>query len=241
MNVDDVSGSESSDSEPEVPVLSVESAGKKRSFTTTEKTAQQGGSAKRCRVSRIRSRVEDILASLNKDDTIEGSTSGEENQGPFQTRHCHRSKSAPGSSSRGFDKTPGKKCPGIKRKAVSHSATKSGEAHGTDTRNKSMDNTPNRFRSDVNADLDCDGDGNVSGAESNEHSPMPGVPRQPDVSAALKEITSLLNTVVKRIDRVENELSKRQSTSLSSSSAGDRCKKSKVPLIVRVSYSIESF
>lgn len=237
MNVDDVSESESSDSEPEFPALSVESAGKKRSFTTNEKTAQQGGSAKRSRVSHLRSGIEDILATLNKDDTIEGGTSGEENPGPFQTPHCHRSKSAPGSSSRVFDKTPGKKGPGIKRKAVSHSATNSEEARRADTRTKSMDNTPNRFRSDT--DLDCEGgDGNVSGAESNEHSPMPAVPQQLDVSAALKEITSLLNTVVKRIDCVENELSKRQSTSLSSSSAGERCKKSKVPLIVRVSYSI---
>ena len=53
-------------------------------------------------------------------------------------------------------------------------------------RAKSIDNTPNRLRSDVNADLDgIGGDNdpkNVSGAESDEHNPMPTLPQQPDVA-----------------------------------------------------------
>ena len=65
----------------------------------------------------------------------------------------------------------------------------------------------------------------------------PSLP-EPNVSKALKEITSLLNTVVKRIDRVENEL-KQQHTTVSSSFASETGKnakkKSAIPLIVRVS------
>ena len=59
-----------------------------------------------------------------------------------------------------------------------------------------------------------------------------------NVSEALKEITSLLNTVVKRMDRMENELRQQHST-VSSSSASDAGKgikkKTSVPLVVRVS------
>lgn len=55
----------------------------------------------------------------------------------------------------------------------------------------------------------------------------------PEVKSALREITSLLNTVVKRVEKVENE------RSLSSSSSGDstpssKCKKADIPLIIRV-------
>lgn len=57
MYINDENGSESSDSEPEVPALTVESTGKKRSLTTTEKTPQQAGSAKRSRVSRVRNGI----------------------------------------------------------------------------------------------------------------------------------------------------------------------------------------
>jgi hypothetical protein len=71
---------------------------------------------------------------------------------------------------------------------------------------------------------------------TSSRSPSPPPPVQPNVSCALKEITSLLNTVVKRMDRMENEL-KRQSTSVSSSSAsegGKKLKKKLVPLVVKV-------
>ena len=136
------------------------------------------------------------MASLNKDDIFEEDTSGEES---LRTPHCDRSKSVPGSSSRVPDKTPGKKGPGTNKKAVSCPTTRSERTHTADT--------PNRLRSDVTANLDGGGE-NGSGAESDEHNPAPTLPQQPDVSTALKEITSLLNTVVKRIDRVENELTK---------------------------------
>ena len=78
---------------------------------------------------------------------------------------------------------------------------------------------------DDNFDLD-DGDDDFS-LTPTSHSPTPlQSPTQPNVSVALKEITSLLNTVVKRMDRMENEL-KWHSTSVSSSSAGEGSKKSK--------------
>ena len=59
----------------------------------------------------------------------------------------------------------------------------------------------------------------------------------PEVKSALREITSLLNTVVKRVEKVENEL--KQQRSLASSSSSDstpssKCKKADIPLIIRV-------
>ena len=56
------------------------------------------------------------------------------------------------------------------------------------------------------------------------------------VKSALKEITSLLNNVVERVERVESEL-KRNTSILSSSesSPSHRSKKQYVPTIVRVS------
>ena len=56
------------------------------------------------------------------------------------------------------------------------------------------------------------------------------------VKSALKEITSLLNTVVKRVERVESEL--KRNTSISSScdsSPSHGSKKQYVPTVVRVS------
>lgn len=62
-------------------------------------------------------------------------------------------------------------------------------------------------------------------------------PPAPNVAVALKEITSLLNTVVKRMDRMECELKQRCST-VSSSSPNEprKAAKSSIPLIVKVSY-----
>lgn len=62
-----------------------------------------------------------------------------------------------------------------------------------------------------------------------------------NVSEALKEITSLLNTVVKRMDHMEDRLKQQLSTSTVSSSSATEAdkrtkKKSSIPLIVRVSY-----
>lgn len=54
------------------------------------------------------------------------------------------------------------------------------------------------------------------------------------VKTALKEITSLLNTVVKRVERVETELKKQSSVSSSSDSTPCSKKTTAVPLIVRV-------
>ena len=66
-------------------------------------------------------------------------------------------------------------------------------------------------------------------------------PEDTNVSEALKEITSLLNTVVKRIDHMEDKLKQQLSTStVSSSSATEADKRTKkkrsIPLVVRVSY-----
>ena len=57
----------------------------------------------------------------------------------------------------------------------------------------------------------------------------------PEVKSALKEITSILNTVVKRVERVENELKRVSSASSSSESSSPKHKKVFVPLVVRVS------
>ena len=56
----------------------------------------------------------------------------------------------------------------------------------------------------------------------------------PGVKSALQEITSLLNTVVKRVERVETELKKQSSVS-SSSDSNTPAKKVHIPLIIRVS------
>ena len=57
------------------------------------------------------------------------------------------------------------------------------------------------------------------------------------VKSALKEITSLLNTVVKRVERVESELKKQASASNSSDSASPHVsKKNHVPTVIRVSF-----
>ena len=56
-----------------------------------------------------------------------------------------------------------------------------------------------------------------------------------EVKSALKEITSLLNTVVKRVERVENEL-QRQRSSCSSSSNEKTPTRAKPTLAVKVSH-----
>lgn len=62
------------------------------------------------------------------------------------------------------------------------------------------------------------------------------VDSDPSVKLALKEITSLLNTVVKRVERVESELKKSTATTSSSeSSPSHSSKKQYVPTVVRVS------
>lgn len=56
-----------------------------------------------------------------------------------------------------------------------------------------------------------------------------------EVKSALKQITSLLNTVVQRVERVENELKRVSSVSSSSDTTPSRRKRVCVPLVVRVS------
>ena len=82
-------------------------------------------------------------------------------------------------------------------------------------------------KSDENVIPRADGELNTSTSSSQD---------DPSVKSALKEITSLLNTVVKRVERVETELKKQSSVS-SSSDSTPRSKKIvavHVPLIVRV-------
>ena len=77
-----------------------------------------------------------------------------------------------------------------------------------------------------------------AGALLNDSHFLPPPTPSPDGANVLKEITSLLNTVVKRMDRMENELKQQRST-VSYSSASDTGKtikkKTSVPLVVRVS------
>lgn len=66
---------------------------------------------------------------------------------------------------------------------------------------------------------------------SDREIPIDGV----EVKSALQEITSLLNTVVKRVERVENELQRHHSLTPSSSSDATPGKaKPHVPLVLRV-------
>jgi len=69
--------------------------------------------------------------------------------------------------------------------------------------------------------------------------PLPSVqqdPGDPEVKSALREITSLLNTVVKRVEKVECELKQQRSTPSSSSDSTPSKHKQKadVPLVIRV-------
>ena len=65
---------------------------------------------------------------------------------------------------------------------------------------------------------------------------MDQLPYEEEVKSALKEITSLLNTVVKRVERVESELQRQKSTSTDPSSSSDVTPtRTKPPLAVKVS------
>lgn len=61
-------------------------------------------------------------------------------------------------------------------------------------------------------------------------------PGDPEVMSALQEITSLLNTVVKRVEKVECELEHQRSTpsSFSDSTPSKHKQKADVPLVIRV-------
>ena len=237
--------SQSSSEDESAPELNaeLEVSGKKRSLSVSGRPVQHVDSAsKRSRISRVIRGAEELLASLNKDDGIEGELGNEENEdsttaSEFETPHSRRSHSMPGS--RVVDKTPVRKSASVPKKSAnnpkkgaSSKPTTSKEARkGSST---TIDVTPNRLTSaDTLGDLDLYGGGSDSfeAHKSRSHSPSPA---SQTVSVALKEITNLLNTVVKRMDRMESEL-KRHSTPVSSSSAGESTKKSKVPLIVKVS------
>ena len=150
--------------------------------------------------------------------------------------------------SRVVDKTPVRKSTSVPKKSAS-SAKKGAPSKSTTSKearkgsSTTIDITPNCLTSasasadtlDTLGDLDLYGGGGNLDDSFESHklrSPSPS-PAPQNVSVALKEITNLLNTVVKRMDRMESEL-KRHSTSVSSS-AGESTKKSKVPLVVKVS------
>jgi hypothetical protein len=228
----------SSESESE-PELTVEVNGKKRSLSASGRPSQHLDSAsKRSRMSRIRGGVEELLASLNKDDGTQEELINKENQdsataSAFETPHSRRSHSMPGS--RVADNTPMRKSASVPKKSTS--STKQGAPSKSTTSKEArkasstaIDITPNRLTADTLGDLYGGSDLDDS-SESRSRSPSPA---PQNVSVALKEITNLLNTVVKRMDRMESEL-KRHSTPISSSSAGESTKKFKVPLVVKVS------
>lgn len=232
-----------SDSEPEIPALP---------GVVEKKRSRSSGSTRHCdskrsRMSRIRGGVDKVLATLNKDDDFEDFTRNKRDKSSVENQRTphtsQRSRSAPGSST--SIKTPART---VKKVATSRSAMTNKGAHKS-----SLDKTPNRFKgtppklAESNDELDL-GDGvddhpedlpSVPSSRSTSPTPpqTPTLHTQPNVSTALKEITSLLNTVVKRMDRMENEL-KQHSTSVSSSSASEgnkKSKKSSPPLIVAVS------
>lgn len=243
-------GLSDSDSELEISDLIQSWDGKKRSRSDSCGPTQQQKSSRRSRISRGRSNVSEILATLNKDDDVyeedttpntnEKSVTVEDQsliQTPQAGQRPQRPRSVPSSV-----KTPARKGKSVTSRSepVNQQAYKNKSKSSKPT----LDKTPNRFQSslpltpevqDQHGTGDGDGDSTTSSRSS---SPTPPDPIQPNVSSALKEITSLLNTVVKCMDRMENEL-KRQSTSVSSSSASEgskRFKKKSVPLVVKVSY-----
>ena len=63
----------------------------------------------------------------------------------------------------------------------------------------------------------------------------------PYVKSALQEITSILNAVVQRVERVETELKKGAITPSSSSDSTPSRQKIRIPLVVRVSLNIIYF
>ena len=85
--------SQSSSEDESAPELNAELSGKKRSLSVSGRPAQHVDSAsKRSRISRVIRGAEELLASLNKDDGIEGGLANEENQdsataSAFETPH----------------------------------------------------------------------------------------------------------------------------------------------------------
>ena len=80
------------------------------------------------------------------------------------------------------------------------------------------------------------GDENITPREATELNALSNSSQHDDLSVktALKEITSLLNTVIKHVERVETELKKQSGVSSSSDSTPCSKKSVAVPLIVRV-------
>ena len=132
----------------------LEVSGKKRSLSVSDRPVQHVDSAsKRSRISRVIRGAEELLASLNKDDGIEGELGNEENEdsttaSEFETPHSRRSHSMPGS--RVVDKTPVRKSASVPKKSAnnpkkgaSSKPTTSKEARkGSST---TIDVTPNRL------------------------------------------------------------------------------------------------
>lgn len=169
-------------------------------------------------MSRVRGSINEILANLNKEDIFQEESAEmsatAERHGLIQTPHtCQRSTSAPSSS-----KTPA-------RKGKTDTIRSDQRAHKSRSSRPSLDKTPNHFQPSQQVLPETRDHEDVSDDDPIlSQSPCRTPPVQPSVSNALKEITSLLNTVVKRIDRIENEI-KRHSTPVSSSSASEGSKK----------------
>ena len=82
---------------------------------------------------------------------------------------------------------------------------------------------------------DTDVENSRPSLQSTPMSPSLNVESDTSVKAVLQEITSLLNTVVKRVENVETELKKQSGVSSSSDLTPSCSKKVHVPLLVRVS------
>ena len=78
---------------------------------------------------------------------------------------------------------------------------------------------------------------------SDSHEPEHEMPLPPGVSRVLRDLTSTMNTVLKRMDTIKNTVKHHISTLFSSSESGSGSKKktrSSIPLLVRVSFFFDS-
>lgn len=230
------------ESEPEVPLLLTRPV-ESRKRSSPENSTPKGLGSKRVRVlSRDRtSDVDEVIARIN--DNTPPSTrrnADRENQTTPVGRRATSAPSAPSLTSRAQKvATTPRTMPSSKYvRKTPRSEKRSSHRFPFEVDNMGGNPLSDPRENDSDSDLDLVPSSTPSSPpQSPPPSPPPSTPPAPNVAVALKEITSLLNTVVKRMDRMECELKQRCST-VSSSSPNEprKAAKSSIPLIVKVSY-----
>ena len=183
-------------------------------------------SKRRGAIDRARSNVREAFASFLEDSISSDAdhSNGEETDGEDTStlaKTPHRANSTPAASSversqafkrRSNDSTLPKSTP------TTHRVTSSSRRHDL------LETTP-PGRMPLSVTTPEDGDTHSNDSQSPDDS----------VKSALQNITTILNNVVERMDRVERQLSQQNHTPSSSSSEKSARKKPAVPLILRVS------